>query len=252
MILSANLGFLWTDRSLPDAIRAAANAGFDAVECHFPYAFPTSEISQVLEQTNLPMLGLNTAKDDGMGYAALPDSVETAREKIDQAINYAADIGTKMIHVMAGDASGAAADQTFLDNIDYAAQQAQKHDQTILIEPLNHRDAPNYYLRNTAQAIDIINDLAHDNVRLMFDCYHIQIVEGDISNRLEACLPYIGHVQIAGVPRRDEPQYGELAYPHIISHLSAIGYSGAIGAEYIPRADVESGLDWMTAIRAQA
>ena len=149
---SANLGFLWTDRPLQEAIISAHKAGFQAVECHWPYEFDVSQIADILAQTGLPMLGLNTRKGDVAngenGVAALPGRQEEARTYIDEAIAYAATTNTRNVHVMAGRTDkGSQAQQTFSDNLRYATQQAAKHNITKLIEPLNHRDAPNYHLQ---------------------------------------------------------------------------------------------------------
>lgn len=246
---SANLGFLWQDLSLPDAIRAAKKAGFVAVECHWPYQYSTQEIAAALQETGLPMLGLNTARGNvaagDNGLAAIPGREAEAREAIDQAIEYAAALGVANVHVMAGNASGEDAHRTFLSNLDYASKQAAKSNITILIEPLNRYDAAEYFLKTSVQAIAIIKELQVENLKLMFDCYHLQIMEGDISRRLETSLPYIGHIQIAAVPDRAEPDHGELNYQHVLGLLDSLGYQLPIGAEYKPRSTTEAGLSWM-------
>jgi len=146
MKFSANLGFLWTELSLPDAIRAAKEAGFEAVECHWPYDTPAADVAAALSETGLPMLGLNTRRGDVSGgengLAALPDRSADARAAIDEAIDYAGAIGCKSVHVMAGFASGAAAHEVFVENLRYACAQAARQDIPILIEPLNRNDAP--------------------------------------------------------------------------------------------------------------
>lgn len=249
---SANLGFLWQELSLPDAIRAAKKAGFAAVECHWPYQYNTDEIAAALQETGLPMLGLNTARGNveagDNGLAAIPGREAEARKAIDQAIKYAAALGVPNVHVMAGKTSGEEAHRTFLSNLEYACRQAAKSNITILIEPLNHHDAAGYFLKTSAQAIAIIKELQVENLKLMFDCYHLQIMEGDISRRLEAALPYIGHVQIAAVPDRAEPDHGELDYRYILSLLDSLGYQLPIGAEYRPLKTTEAGLSWMREI----
>ena len=249
---SANLGFLWTDRSLPDAILAAKQHGFAAVECHWPYQTPASSVAAALDETNLIMLGLNTSRGDVSqgenGLSALPGREVEARAAIDQAITYAAAINTPNIHVMAGFAQGAKAHQTFVNNLHYATEQARCHDMTILIEPLNHYDAPGYFLNTSAQAKAIIKQINKDNLKLMFDCYHIQIMEGDITRRLTDLLDIIGHIQIASVPLRQEPDGGELDYRHVLGVLAELGFHRPIGAEYRPKGRVEAGLNWMNAL----
>ena len=249
MKFSANLGFLWTEHSLPDAIRAAKSAGFDAVECHWPYDTAPEEIKAALDETGLEMLGLNTVRGDVAGgengLSALVGREAEARLAIDQAIAYAVEINTPNIHVMAGFASGEAAHNTFIENLKYATGQAATHGITILIEPLNHHDAPGYFLQNSTQAKAIIEAVNADNLKLMFDCYHLQIMEGDISRRLAALLPMIGHVQIASVPDRAEPDSGELDYGHVFEVLEGLGYDAPVGAEYKPRNGTDDGLGWL-------
>lgn len=248
MRLSANLGFLWTDRSLPDAIRAAKAAGFDAVECHWPFEVPVAEMKAALQETGLPMLGLNTRRGvpGENGMSALPGRSQEARALVDEALDYAAAIGTPNVHVMAGFAQGADARAAFVDTLRYACDRAG--DITILIEPLNHYDAPGYFLQTTAQAQELIEELALPNLKLMFDCYHVQQMEGDVSRRLERLLPLIGHVQVASVPDRGTPDHGELNYPHIWQVLRDIGWTAPVGAEYKPVGDTDASLDWMSAV----
>ena len=201
MRFSANLGFLWADLPLPDAIRAAKAAGFDAVECHWPYATASADVRAALDETGLQMLGLNTVRGDlsagENGLAALPNRIEDAQAAIDQAITYASEIGCKAVHVMAGFSSGADAHDTFVANLTYATAQAAPHGITILIEPLNRYDAPGYFLTTTTQAVDLIDTVAAPNLKLMFDCYHVQLMEGDLSHKLANLVPYIGHIQFA-------------------------------------------------------
>lgn len=244
---SANLGFLWAELTLPDAIHAAAAAGFDAVECHWPYDTPAADVAAALEKAKLTMLGLNTRKGDvgENGLSALPGRETEARSAIDEALAYAHATGTKAVHVMAGFAEGKDAQRVFINNLQYACVKAATQNVTILIEPLNHYDAPGYFLNTSTQALQIIDLVNHSNLKLMFDCYHLQIMEGDLSRRLEACLPLIGHIQFASVPGRGEPSLGELNYKHIFSHIDALGYSAPLGAEYKPGAATEPTLGWL-------
>ena len=246
---SANLGFLWNDLPLPDAIHAAASAGFDAVECHWPYDVPAVDVATALAETGLPMLGLNTRRGDldagENGVAALPNREHDARAFIDEAITYAIAINAANIHVMAGFAAGQAAHDSFIGNLDYACTAAALHGITILIEPLNHYDAPGYFLNGTAQAKAIIDEVGASNLKLMFDCYHIQRLEGNLTNKLSDLLPIIGHIQFASVPDRGAPDQGEIYYPHIYAHLAAMGYTAPLGAEYKPDGDTDSSLGWL-------
>jgi len=248
---SANLGFLWNDLSLPDAIRAAAGAGFDAVECHWPYSTPAAEVAAALETTGLAMLGLNTRRgDDGeFGLAAMPGRAVEARLTIDEAIRYAVAINADSIHVMAGNAPPRPdAFLTYLGNLRYACKQAAPHGITILIEPLNAQDNPGYYLNNLADAAGVIDAVDRPNLKLMFDCYHTQITEGDVIGLLPGAYPLIGHVQFASVPERAEPNGGDLDYRPIFALLDELGWERPLGAEYRPAGDVEAGLAWMKAL----
>lgn len=249
MKFSANLGFLWADRPLPDAIRAAKDAGFDAVECHWPYDFPPAEVKAALDETGLTMLGLNTLRGDvgagENGLSALPDRQSDARAAIDQAIDYAVAIGAQNVHVMAGFAVGLQAHACFVDNLAYACTKAARHGLTILIEPLNRHDAPGYFLTLTQQARDIIQEVAQPNLKLMFDCYHVQLMEGDLSHRLPDLLPVIGHIQFASVPDRGPPDRGELNYDHVFRVIRELGYERPLGAEYKPQGMSDWGLGWL-------
>ena len=240
---SANLGFLWTDRSLPDAIHAAHAAGFAAVECHWPYDTPAGDVRAALDATGLPMLGLNTlrGKTGENGLAALPGREDEARAAIDQAIQYADAVDAQAVHVMAGFASGAEAQHTFDANLSYATTQT---DRTILIEPLNQHDAPGYFLETTDQARDIIGRAGAPNLKLMFDCYHVGRTEGDVMTRIEALLPLIGHIQFASVPDRGAPDHGELNYAAIFDHIASLGWTAPLGAEFKPR-DPDEPSRWM-------
>ena len=247
---SANLGFLWTHLPLDEAIIRAADAGFDAVECHWPYDMPASQIADALEATGLSMLGINARCGDRaageFGLAALPGRQAEARADIDEAIAYAAAINAAAVHVMAGksDASSAA-QQCYRDNLAYAASQAMPHGLTILIEPINRMDVPGYHLSYVEDGVELITALGFENIKLMFDCYHTQIMQGDICRRLTANLHHIGHVQMAAVPDRGEPDAGELFYPAVLAALYAAGYQGFVGAEYRPRDTIDTGLGWL-------
>lgn len=237
MRFSANLGFLWDDRPLPDAIRAAKSAGFDAVECHWPYDTPATATRAALDETGLDMLGLNTRRGNPAngdnGLSALPGRETEARAAIDEALAYAAAISASAVHVMAGNTSGPRARRVFCENLAYACDAAGESI-TILIEPLNPYNAPGYYLNSTGLAADIMREVARPNLKLMFDCYHVQIIEGDVTRRFEALLPLIGHVQIASVPDRGTPDHGELDYAYVLSRIAATGWTQPVGAEYLP------------------
>lgn len=249
--LSANLGFLWTEHSLPDAIHRAAEAGFGAVEAHFPYAYASGDVKAALQSTGLPMLGINTQRGNveagDNGLAAIPGREDEARGFIDEAINYAAAINCRNVHIMAGFSSrDARAEFTFRENLNYACELAGVHDIIILIEPLNHYDAPNYHLNTIDDAIRTVDAVGRDNLKIMFDCYHVQIMQGDLTRRLRQSLPYIGHIQFASVPERQEPDRGEINYANLFAAIFEMGWTGYLGAEYKPHSETNAGLGWMS------
>lgn len=245
---SANLGFLWTELPFPEAIRRAKAAGFDAVEAHWPYATPAEDTVAALAATGLPLLGINTVRGatGENGLAALKGREEEARAAIDQALDYAHAVGAGAVHVMAGRFGD---EETFIGNLRYAAEEARDLDKTILIEPLNTRDAPDYFLTGIEQAADMIERTGAANVRIMFDCYHVQVMQGDLLRRFEAHLPVIGHVQIAAAPGRGEPDGGEIAYEWLIPAMIEMGWDGYFGAEYRPTGTTDESLGWMRAWR---
>ncbi|MGK6315647.1 hydroxypyruvate isomerase family protein [Neorhizobium sp. DT-125] len=249
LLFSANLGFLWQELPLPDAIRTAKAAGFDAVECHYPYDVPVEAVRTALSETGLSMLGINTICGDvaagDNGLAAVPGRENEARRAIEQAIGYARAIGAPNVHVMAGKAAGEAARTTYMANLRHASALAAKAGITILIEPLNRRDAPGYFLQTSEQALEIIEAVGVPNIKLMFDCYHLQIMQGDLTRRLQTYLNSIGHIQIASVPDRREPDHGEIDYRYILRLLEQLGYDRPIGAEYRPATSTEAGLQWL-------
>ncbi|KZM47970.1 TIM barrel protein [Labrenzia sp. OB1] len=249
MEFSANLGFLWNELPLPDAIVAAKDAGFDAVECHWPYDVPADEVRAALKQTGLRMLGLNTRRGNisngDNGLCAIPGRETEARAAIDEAIAYARAIDTPNIHVMAGFAEGKEALSTFVKNLRYACDTAAADGITILIEPLNPYDAPGYFLSDTQQAGEIIAEVGKANLKLMFDCYHVGRTEGDVLGRLRKCLPLVGHIQFASVPDRGAPDHGEVDYKTVFAEIAALGWSHPLGAEYKPVEKTEATLGWL-------
>lgn len=252
MRLSANIGFLWTDLPLPERIRAAARAGFTAVECHFPYDTDPAEVIAALEETGLPMLGLNTIPGDttkgDFGLAAVPGREADARAAIDQAFDYAARIGAPNVHVMAGKSREMDGWQdTFRANLAHAADRAAADGRTVLIEPINHRDAPGYAIYTAEEAAQVIADLGRPEVKIMFDCYHLQIEGGDLLTRYRDHRDLVGHVQFAAVPSRGRPDEGEVDLAWLLPQIEAAGYDGWFGAEYKPGGPTDDSLGWMPA-----
>ncbi len=257
MRFSANLGFLWKGLPLIEAVRRAKAAGFDAVEFHAPYDVPADTMRAALAETGLPVAGINTSHGDvakgEIGMAAIPGREKEALAAIDEALVYAKAIGARYVQVTAGkvtDDQRPSARKTYLRALEHASRGAEPLGITILIEPLNHYDVPGAFLTRTDVASAIIAELGRPNVKILFDCYHVQINEGDLTRRLQNLMPTIGHIQIAAVPSRAEPDEGEIAYDRLLKSIKAMGYDGFIGAEYRARGDVEAGLKWMAAIRA--
>ncbi|HZP19690.1 MAG TPA: TIM barrel protein [Bauldia sp.] len=249
---SANLGFLWPDRPLLHRIEAAAHAGFRAIEMHWPYDTPAKDVRAAAQRFGLATLGINTVRGDltrgEFGLAALPGREKDFEASFDQAVAYCIEAGFVAIHAMAGIVpphQRAEAERTFRANIARAAEKAAAHKLTVLLEPINPRDAPNYFYSTQEEAAAIITELGLPNVRLMFDCYHVGVAQGDILRRLAKVFPHVGHVQIAAVPSRAEPDEGEIAYGAIFAELDRLGWQGWVGCEYKPRGQTDQGLAWV-------
>lgn len=247
---AANLGYLFTERPLLERIDAAAAAGFRAVELQFPYDVPASAVKAAIGKNKLTVLGLNTPpgnREGEFGFAAVPGRGRDWQVVFGQALDYASVIGGSAIHCLAGKVAPEqrpAADRVFVDNLARAADLAAARNITLLIEPINPRDRPNYFLNHVEHAADVIAKIGKPNVRMQFDFYHVQIVGGDLIRRLEKNLPVIGHLQCAAVPSRHEPDEGEVNYRAVFTAVDRLGYGGWIGAEYRPRGRTEDGLGW--------
>jgi 2-dehydrotetronate isomerase len=247
---AANLGYLFTERPLLERVAAAAAAGFKAVELQFPYDVPPAAMKAAIEKNNLTILGLNTPPGDRegeFGLAAVPGREKDWQILFARALDYAAAIGASAIHCLAGKVAPdlrPAADRVYIANLVQAADLAAQKDVMLLIEPINGRDRPNYFLNHVEHAADVIAKAGRPNIRMQFDFYHVQIVGGDLIYRLEKYLPVIGHLQCAAVPVRHEPDGGEINFPAVFEAVDRLGYGGWIGAEYRPRGRTEDGLGW--------
>jgi hydroxypyruvate isomerase len=248
---AANLAYLFTERPFLERFGAAAAAGFTAVELQFPYDQAASQVRAELDRHRLTMLGINTApgrREAGeFGLAAVPGREADFAALFRQALDYVVAIGGRQIHCLAGKVppeARPAAEATFVRNLAAAADLARPHNINLLLEPINPRDRPDYFLTRAEHAADIVGRLARANVRVQFDFYHAQIMGGDLIRRLEKLLPAVGHVQIAAVPTRHEPDEGEVNYPAIFAALDRLGYAGFVSCEYNPRARTEDGLAW--------
>jgi hydroxypyruvate isomerase len=252
---SANLGLLWADRPLIDRIAAAAGAGFKAAELHFPYDTSAAEVRAATRRHGLKLLSINTDIEPGegghRGLGALAGREREFRALFDRALAWCSEAGGTAIHVLAGtvpEEERAAGAEVLVRNLAWAAPRAADHGLTLLIEPLNRRDNPGYFYATVEPAIEIIRKVGAPNLKLLFDVYHIAISQGDVLTRLAAHIGDIGHVQIAAVPSRAEPDEGEIAYRAIFQALDEMGYEGWVGCEYRPRTTVEAGLGWTKAL----
>lgn len=246
---SANLGLLFPDRPLIERFAAAAAAGFKAVETQTPFEAPAAAVKAELDRLGLTMLAINTTmgRPGDTGLAAVPGREREFAAAIDQALDYVVAIGGTGIHCVAGvvpPEQRPAAEKTMIANMTAAADKAAKANITLLLEPLNRVDRPDFFLAYVEQAADLIGKIGRTNVKLQYDFYHVQIMQGDLIRRFQRLMPIIGHVQAASVPKRTEPDEGEINYPEVFKAVDAAGYTGWIGAEYNPRGRTEDGLGW--------
>ena len=246
-LFSANLGFLFTEYELPDAIIKAHQAGFDAVELHWPYEVEAKRVKQALTQTGLPLLSLNTITGKMMGLCAQADLKAQAHDSIAKAFTYGAAVGAQGVHVMAGIASGDAAHDCFIDNLSYACELARAHQMIVLIEALNQHDVPGYYIQDNSHAAEIIKSVGAPELRLLFDCYHIAKSGGDILAQFHQFAPLIGHIQFAGIPMRGAPD--PAFYAPLFKSMTQAGWQAPFGAEYRPFGTTEDSLHWHRLLR---
>jgi hydroxypyruvate isomerase len=248
---AANLSMMFNEADFLDRFAAAANAGFEAVEYLFPYDFPAETVADRLQAAGLKQALFNLPPGDWAkgerGLASLPERKDEFRQSVAKAVQYGKIIGTPLLHMMAGIAShdDASAIASYRDAISYAADAAGAAGIGLVIEPINSRDMPGYFLNDFNRAADLIADLDHSNIRLQFDIYHRQIIHGDVLVALDQMMPIIGHVQIASVPKRQEPGTGELNDFRIFAALDTLGYTGYVGCEYRPANGTVEGLGWL-------
>jgi hydroxypyruvate isomerase len=250
--LAANLTMLFGEVDFLDRFEAAARAGFRGVEFLFPYAYEAQALKGRLRDHGLVQVLHNLPAGNWAGgergIACFPDRVDEFRAGVDQAIEYANALGCDQVNCLAGilpsAVDPAAARETLVQNLRYAAPRLKAAGVALLIEPLNTRDVPGFFLSGTGQAIEIIDAVASDNLWLQYDIYHMQIMEGDVAPAIERLLPRIRHMQLADVPGRHEPGTGEIDFGSLLTRIDRIGYAGWIGCEYIPKADTTAGLGW--------
>ncbi|MBK3800384.1 hydroxypyruvate isomerase [Azospirillum brasilense] len=252
---AANLTMLYNELPFLDRFAAAAKDGFTGVEYLFPYAFEKDALVERLAANRLTQVLHNLPAGDWdageRGIAVLPDRVGEFQDGVGRAIEYATALGCKQINCLAGKAPASVAadalERTFVDNLSFAAKALKQAGIRFLIEPINTRDIPGFYLTNTAQAERILEAVGSDNLFIQYDVYHMQIMEGDLVPTIQRLLPKIAHVQIADNPGRNEPGTGEINYPFVFAALDRIGYDGWVGCEYKPARGTSEGLGWMRA-----
>ena len=250
---AANLSMLFGEVDFLDRFAAAAAAGFKGAEFLFPYDWPAAEIGERLQAAGLDQVLFNLPPGDWeageRGLGALPGRRDEFQDGVGRALEYAAALDCAQVHCMAGVAPSGARrqdmEETFIDNLRWAAAACAEHDVRVLIEPLNGRDVPGYLLNHTAQARRIIEAVGSDTLFLQYDIYHMQIMEGDLATTISANIDIIRHFQIAGVPGRHELPTGEVDYPFLFDLIDGQGFGGWIGCEYRPAASTLDGLGWL-------
>ena len=257
---AANLSMLYQEHVFLDRFEAAARDGFKAVEYFFPYAFSSDDIAARLKAHGLKQVLFNAPPGDWdageRGLACLPGRDQEFRAGVQTALAYAAKLQCPRIHLMAGlmpaEATREVFYPTYIANLRWAARAAARQGVDVLIEPINTRDMPRYYLNRQDQAHAVLAEVGEPNLKVQMDLYHCQIVEGDVAMKLRHYLPggKVGHIQIASVPERNEPDGGELNYPYLFKLLDSLGYDGWVGCEYRPAAGLQpggtsAGLGWL-------
>lgn len=252
---AANLTMMFGEHAFLDRFAAARDAGFDAVEFLFPYEHAPDAVARALDDAGLTLALFNLPPGDfdagERGIAALADRSADFREGLARALSYAEATGVGRMHMMAGNADPAdpAARSRYLDALKAAADAAGPFGIDILIEPINPRDMPGYFLNSFETALSLIEASGRENVRLQFDIYHRQIVSGDVTRALEAMIDRVGHIQVASVPKRAEPGTGELDDHRLFAIIDSLGYADFVGCEYRPAGSTVAGLGWFERYR---
>jgi hydroxypyruvate isomerase len=250
---AANLSMLFTDAGFLDRFERARVAGFSGVEYLFPYDHPAPELARALRDHGLTQVLFNLPAGDWdageRGIACLPDRVTEFREGVEQALEYAQALGCRQLNCLAGVRPGDLDEDqawvTLVDNVRYAADRLAEWDLTLCLEAINSRvDMPDFLLVSSGRVMTLIDEVARDNVRLQYDLYHMQIMEGDLIRSLECLLPWIGHIQFADNPGRHQPGTGEINFSKVFDAIDRLGYDGWVSAEYRPTGRTEESLDW--------
>jgi hydroxypyruvate isomerase len=248
----ANITLMFNEVPLPERFDAAARAGFSAVEIQFPYGFDPAMLAERASAAGVEVILMNMPPgnwDQGdRGIGCLPSRVSEFRDGVNAALAHARALKCRMINCLAGirppRTSEASLRETYVSNLRFAADALAVEGLELLVEPQNTRSFPGAFLKNTSQALAIMDEVHAPNVRLQYDVFHMQIMEGDLARTIEAHLARISHIQVADVPDRHEPGTGEVNFPFLFSWIDRLGYGGWIGAEYIPAGQTEAGLAW--------
>jgi len=250
--LAANLSFLYGELPFVERFAAAGRSGFRGVEFHFPYAWPAEALARLARDARTEIVLFNLPAGDWQagerGIACHPGRTAEFREGVGQAADYARWLGCTRLNCLAGIPPAGVAEsqarETLLDNLRFAAARLEREGLHLLVEPINTRDIPGFLVSRTAQALELLDRAGGANLRLQYDLYHAQVMEGDLARTLEANLGRIGHIQLADNPGRHEPGTGEINFPFLLAHLDRIGYQGWVGCEYRPLAGTDAGLGW--------
>ena len=247
--LAANLSLLFPQLDFLDRFAAAARAGFRGVEYQFPYAWPKDDVAERARAAGVEVVLHNLPAGDATkgdrGIACLPERVSEFREGVERAIGYAKAAGCPRLNCLAGIApAGARQFDTLVENVRFAAAKLAASGMALMLEPINTRTVPGFFLTHTPQALEVLDAAGAHNAYLQYDIFHMQIMEGDLARSIERLLPRIGHLQLADVPGRHEPGTGEINFDFLLRHIERIGYAGWIGCEYNPLGDTNEGLAW--------
>lgn len=256
---SANLTMLFTELLFLDRFAAAARAGFHAVEFLFPYEFDTADIAGALNTNGLSLVLHNLPAGDWAagerGIACHPARTAEFRDGVGRAIRYATALRCPHVNCLAGivppGTTAEHARATLIENLRFAATALKEAGITLVMEPVNTRDIPGFFVSRTAQALSIMDEAGVGNLELQYDIYHAQVMEGDLANTLATHLDRIGHIQIADNPGRHEPGTGEINFPYLFARIDALGYCGHVGCEYKPKDGTAEGLGWYSAMRRE-
>ncbi len=252
---AANLSWMFTEHPFPDRFAAAADAGFKAVECQLPYDFSAQELAHSRKAAGVEQIMFNAPPGDmksgEYGLSGLPGREREFRDSIDKALDYAAALECRLVHVLAGivpaGSTAARCWDTYLENVAWAADACARTGVGVLLEPINTVERPGYLVSLTAQAREAVDQIGRENVGIQYDFHNAQLMEGRITRTLEANIACIRHMQIAGLPDRTPPDEGEMNHVYLFELIDTLGYQGWVGCEYRPKGSTLASLGWAKA-----